>query len=143
MKHVLCLLMGCAAFAQVSYAQHIPESKVPASCVQAFHKLYPQVKNYFWEKEHQNFEANWKEKGYDHSVAFSATGAFAGSETDVPLSQIPQPIRDYAEKHHLNIKEASINEDAQHRKTYELDDAKGMAYIFDVQGKWIKTQKAD
>jgi len=111
--------------------------------VQAFQRYQYGVKNVYWEKEHQNFEANWKENGYDHSVAFSATGAFAGSETDVPLSQIPQPIRDYADKHHLNIKEASINEDAQHRKTYELDNAKGMAYIFDVQGKWIKTQKAD
>ncbi|SFV28796.1 hypothetical protein [Thermoflavifilum thermophilum] len=143
MKQSFLLLISLSLFVHTSFAQRIPESKVPASCVQAFHKLYPQVKNYFWEKEHQNFEANWKENGLDHSVAFSATGVFAGSEIDVPLSQIPPQIRDYAAKHHLDIKEASINEDAQHRKTYELDDAKGMAYIFDVQGKWIKTQKAD
>ncbi|MBX5439008.1 MAG: PepSY-like domain-containing protein [Thermoflavifilum sp.] len=143
MKHVCLWLAGCFFFMQAARAQRIPENQVPASCVQAFHKLYPQVKSYFWEKEHDHFEANWKENGYDHSAAFSAAGAFAGSETDVPLSQIPAQIRQYADNHHLKIQEASINEDAHHRINYELDDANGKAYIFDKQGQWIKTQKAD
>ncbi|MCL6524045.1 MAG: PepSY-like domain-containing protein [Thermoflavifilum sp.] len=138
------LFMALSAFiAFPAFAQRIPASKVPAAAVSAFHQRYANVSHEFWEKEGKNFEANWKENGFDHSAVFTPSGQFVSAETDIPVDQLPEAVRQYAMQHHLTIHEASINEDAQGKKTYEADVAHGKALIFDASGKYLKTVKGD
>jgi len=143
MKRIFLFMAGLGLLAQVSFAQRIPESEVPITCQQAFHKLYPQVKNFFWEKEGKNFEANWKENHFDHSAVFTPEGHFVSSETDIPISNLPEAARQYARAHHLTIREASVDTDAQGTKTYEADIAHGKALIFDATGQYLKTVAGD
>lgn len=126
-----------------AHAQKIAASKVPAASKAAFAKAYPHVKAAFWEKEHGNYEGNWKEGGYDHSAMFTPEGQFAGSETDINPARLPKAAQEYVAKNlHAKIREASLNKDAGGTVTYEAD-LKGKAYMFDTQGDFIKVGEGD
>lgn len=116
---------------------------VPQKAKEAFRKAYPQVIHPKWETEKGDFEGNWKQDGYDHSAMFSPSGKFVGSETDINPKDLPQMAKDYLAKNvPINIKEASLNKDAKGTTTFEAD-AKGKAYIFNENGKFLKIGEGD
>lgn len=134
----LLLLVSIAGFVIQANAQKVSSSQVPAASRTVLVKTYPQAKKVVWEKENGNFEGNWKTDGYDHAATFTASGDFAGSETDVDPARLPAAAREYMSKvTHTKIREASLNSDADGNKTYEAD-VKGKAYIFDMQGRFVK-----
>lgn len=136
-------MMVVTVFAFQVNAQNMPGSKVPKEAKMAFEKAHPAVKNVTWEFERGNFEANWRVAGFDHSELYTRKGVFAGSEIDINPSQLPVSVNEYMLKHYrIKAKEASVNEDANHVKTYEVD-AKGKAYIFDSKGKFLKVGEDD
>jgi hypothetical protein len=137
---LLALLSGIALEAG---AQKISPARVPAAAKTAFMKAYPAVRHPTWEREDGNFEGNWKAAGQDHSAVFTPEGQFAGSEQDIDPATLPQPVHRYIERHAgAKIKEASVNEDSTHVKTYEAD-VKGKGYIFDLKGHFIKVTDGD
>lgn len=139
----LLLLAAAAAFTFQANAQKISSASVPEASKKAFAKDHPAVKDISWEKENGNYEGNWKAGGFDHSAMYTSNGKFAGSETDISPTSLPLSIRDYMFKHyHTRVKEASLDEDANRVKTYEAD-ARGKAYIFDMQGKFLKVGEDD
>lgn len=106
-------------------------------------KMYPQVKNPKWEREGGNFEGNWKAHGMDHSADFTPQGAFAGSETDIPVAKLPAKVKAYVAHHyHARITEASVNKDAQGNLQYEAD-LKGKSVLFDSNGNFLKVGEGD
>ena len=127
-----------------SQAQKINSSQVPANAKNAFAKMYPNVKHAVWEKEDGNFEGNWKENGMDHSAAFTPSGQFAASETDVAPSALPLKVRQYISDHyHEKIHEASVNKNSRKEINYEADISKGRAVLFDKNGNFIKVGEGD
>lgn len=139
----LMLLAAAAALAFEANAQSISTSKVPEASKVAFKKAHPEVKHITWEKENGNFEGNWRTAGFDHSAMYTPDGKFAGSETDISPSQLPLKAREYMAKHyHVKVREASLNEDARHVKSYEAD-AHGKAYLFDQHGNFLKIGEDD
>lgn len=143
MKKVLLLAIAAGCFAFEASAQTITSSKVPSAAKAAFMKAHPMVKHISWETENGNFEGNWKAGGFDHSAMYTPEGKFAGSETDINPSKLPLGIREYMlKRYHTRVKEASLNEDANRVKTYEAD-ANGKAYIFDMQGHFLKVGEDD
>ncbi|WP_091400139.1 hypothetical protein [Arachidicoccus rhizosphaerae] len=116
---------------------------VPQKVKDAFVKAHPAALNAKWEKENGNFESNWKGNGQDHAELYAADGKFIQSEADIEVEKLPDGVKSYMrEQVHKKIKEASENKDAAGVWTYEAD-VKGVAYIFDHEGKFIKTAKAD
>ena len=139
----LLLLVAAAAFVYEANAQSISSSRVPEASKVAYIKDHPTVKHISWEKENGNFEGNWRAGGFDHSAMYTPDGKFAGSETDISSAKLPLKIREYMLKHyHVRVKEASLNEDANHVKSYEAD-AKGKAYLFDTKGNFLKVGEDD
>lgn len=139
----LLLLAAAAVFTFQANAQKIASSKVPEASKSAFTKDHPSVKQISWEKENGNFEGNWRADGFDHSAMYTREGKFAGSETDINPSQLPLKVREYVLRHyHVRVKGASLNEDAGHVKSYEAD-ANGKAYLFDMQGNFLKVGEDD
>lgn len=116
---------------------------VPQKAKEAFTKAYPQVKNPTWESEDGNYEGNWKQGGYDHSVLFSSAGKFKGSETDISPNDLPANAKAYLSKQlHAKAKEVSRNMDAKMITTYEAD-VKGKAYLFDAKGNFLRITEGD
>ncbi|MGH2645604.1 MAG: hypothetical protein ACRDE2_16760 [Chitinophagaceae bacterium] len=143
MKKVFLLAIAAGCFAFVANAQTIASARVPAASKAAFAKAHPNVKHIAWETENGNFEGNWKAGGLDHSAMYTPDGKFAGSETDINPAKLPLKVREYMVKHyHVRVKEASVNEDANHVKSYEAD-ANGKAYLFDMQGNFLKVGEDD
>jgi len=140
---MLFMLLGGILSGYTVHAQQISSSRVPPAAARAFHQRYPQIHHVVWEKEGKNFEANWKENHFDHSAVFTPDGHFVSSETDIPIGNLPEAARQYARTHHLTIREASVNADAQGTKTYEADIAHGKALIFDATGQYLKTVAGD
>lgn len=139
----LWLLAALAAFTFQANAQKISSASVPEASKKAFAKDHPAVKDISWEKENGNYEGNWKAGGFDHSAMYTPDGKFAGSETDINPANLPSAIREYMFKHyHTRVMGASLNEDANKVKTYEAD-ARGKAYIFDLQGNFLKVGEDD
>lgn len=145
MKKLLfvAVFAGIAGMGFQCSAQKVSSSKVPAAAKAAFAKTYPMVNHIKWETENGDFEGNWKVKGKDHSALFTPDGQFAGSETDINPSQLPQAARSYVAKYGKdNIKEASLNKDAHGETTYEAD-LKGETYIFDQAGNFVKKGESE
>lgn len=139
----LLLSVAAAAFVFEANAQSIASARVPEASKAAFIKDHPTVKHILWEKENGNFEGNWRAGGFDHSAMYTPDGKFAGSETDIDPSRLPLKVREYVMKHyHIRVKEASLNEDARHVKSYEAD-ANGKAYLFDMEGNFLKAGEDD
>lgn len=144
MKKIFVITIGMLLVFSVSRAQQIRASLVAKPAKLAFARMYPSVKTVVWEKEDGNFEGNWKENGMDHSAAFTPEGRFAASETDIPVSTLPQKVKIYVKGHYREqIREASINKDAKGKVNYEADISKGRAILFDEKGDFIKAGQGD
>jgi hypothetical protein len=135
-------------------AQKLKEAEVPASVKEAFAKQFPSVKDTDWEKEGQNYEAEFEMKSVkmeagksvkssvEKSAVFDASGQLLQVEEEIPVSQLPASVRDYVTKN-LNgkkIAEAAKITDAKGTVTYEAEVAK-QDYIFDSNGNFLAKEK--
>lgn len=64
-----------------------------------FNKNYPDAWDVEWEREGKywvvSFETGKRPDGIDHEVWYTLEGEWVMSKTDVPLSDVPQNIKDY------------------------------------------------
>ena len=139
MKKIIIILMLFAYFATT--AQKVSEKEVPASVVAKFNSLYPGIK-YKWEKEKGNYEANFEQNDVEISVLFDALGNLLQTETEIKIADLPDSVVQYVHKNYAGaqIKEAAKILDAKGATTYEAE-LKGLDLIFDINGKFIKSEK--
>lgn len=135
-KYLLTGLLGMLTLGGVTYAQ---SGGVPAAAKTTFAKLYPQAKGLKWDKEDGGYEASFTEKGKAMSLLFDTKGALKETETDIAVSELPAPVREYVAKQMpgKKIKEAAIIMDAAGMKKYEAEVG-GKDLMFDANGKPIK-----
>ena len=74
-------------------AQVVPARQVPPAVVTAFRKAYPAVQAVRWEREGGQYEAGFRQGSTDKSVLLSAAGTLLETETALPPSQLPAPVR--------------------------------------------------
>ena len=122
-------------------AQKIEGSKVPTPVKFSFSKKYPDITPK-WEKEKDNYEANFKQNGQAMSIIIDPNGNIIETETDIKLTELPSPVLVYIKEHY---KGKAIKEGAKIIKpdgtiTYEAE-VLGMDLIFDANGKFIKQAK--
>jgi hypothetical protein len=135
-------------------AQKLKEAQVPAAVKEAFAKQFPNVKDTDWEKEGQNYEAEFEVKrvnmesgksvkpNVEKSAVFDASGQLLQVEEEIPVSQLPAGVRDYVTKtlSGKKIAEAAKITDTKGTVTYEAEVAKE-DYIFDSNGNFLSKEK--
>lgn len=134
-------LVGCQ-----SDAQKINESDVPANVKNALANSFG-IKSAKWDKENENFEANFKEKGKETSVVFDATGVILETEVEINKSGLPTAVLEILKKDYADAKIEEVAKiDAKGIITYEVEVAIGedtFDLIFDTHGKLIKKEKKE
>ena len=136
MKHkILLLAIGFTTF--TAYAQKMKEADLPVPVKTAFSKQYPGIKSAKWEKEKENYEAEFDDNKVKTSVLFNATVSLLETEMELKTSELPKAVSEYVVKNLAgkNIKEASKITNAKGDVTYEtrIGDSN---YIFDRWGKF-------
>jgi hypothetical protein len=138
----LVFMTVSAMITSLSIAQKAQEKDVPDAVKTAFQKNFPQAKVEKWEKEGDNFEAEFELNKSEQSVLFDAQGNILETETEIELSQLSSIIIDYVKTNFKGqtIKEAAKITDAKGMVTYEAE-IKGKDLLFDSNGKFIKEIK--
>jgi len=139
MKNVV-LAAALVLAAGALQAQDLKSKDVPAVVKQALAKKYPETAKVGWEKEKENYEANWGGKsGEDNSVMFKPDGTFIEIVKAMPVSSLPKNIAPYVKEHYngAKIREAGKVTDAAGKTMYEAE-IKGGDLIFDENGNFIK-----
>ena len=116
---------------------------VPSVVKSALYKKYADAKHVTWEKEKGNYEANWGGKsGEDNSVQFTRVGDFIEIVNAIPVSQLPEPVIVYVNKHYkgAHISEAGKVTDAKGKTSYEAE-VNRKDLIFDEKGNFVQAEK--
>ena len=138
-KTILLLAIGFTTMA--AYAQNMKELEVPSTIKTAFLKQFPNAKSETWEKENENYEANFDNLGEETTTLYSATGSLLETETKIEASELPRTISDYVTKKLAGkkISGASKITDAKGVLTYEAE-VEEADYVFDDKGNFIKKE---
>jgi len=138
----LVLMTVAAMITSLTFAQKMQEKEVPAPVKTAFQKNFPQAKVEKWEKEGDNFEAEFELNKSEQSVLFDAQGIIIETEIEIEISQLPNGVLDYVKTNYKgqSVKEAAKITDTKGTVTYEAE-IKGRDLLFDSNGKFIKEIK--
>ena len=141
MRRVIAIIavvffFGCAD------AQKMKEGEVPETVVSAFHKGYPDVKEYTWYNENVNYEAEYEVGEMEAAVVFNPKGEVVETEIEIQVEKLPAAVAEYVSKNYsgARIKEASEITDSGGMKTFEAE-IKGKDLVFDVNGNFLKEEK--
>ena len=134
-RTVLLLAIGFTTF--TAYAQKMKEATLPASVKESFSKQYPGIKGAKWEKENENYEAEFINNKVETSVLYNAFGSLLETEIELKTSELPKEVSEYVTKNMAgkNVKEASKITNAKGDVTYKAQ-IEGSNYIFDRWGKF-------
>lgn len=114
---------------------------VPSAVKTAFEKYFPNTTVKKWDKEDDDYEANFTKDGKPMSVIFDANGVWKETETDIQVTELPASVSNYIKTNYkgAGIKEAAIIETAN-GKMFEAE-VKGEDLLFDMDGKFLKVQE--
>lgn len=143
MKKVATIL-GAVLITSFSCAQKSQEKDIPVALKTAFHTQFPSAKGVKWEKEGNNFEAEFDLNKTEQSTVFDAQGNLLETEIEIETSQLPEGVSSYVKINFLGqkIREAAKITDAKGTVIYEAE-IKGQDLIFDSAGNFIKSIKLD
>ena len=127
-------------------AQKMNEGDVPEVLKNALHQKF-KTKDVDWDKEGENYEASFEQKGKDVSVLFSADGSVLEVEREIKKKELPAAVlvaltRDF---NGFDLKEVAVIE-ANGQITYEAEVKKwkeSFDLIFDGQGNLKKKVALD
>ena len=141
MRITILALLFMTGFSSMTFAQEKKENlKVPTAVEKAFQKNHPTIKAK-WEKEADQYEAEFKQNGSKTSELYTPAGTLEETEVEIATSQLPASVSKYiAQKKLGNIKEAAKITKADGSVLYEAEVKSGDA-LFDAKGNFIKLQK--
>lgn len=120
----LCCVCGTACFSQKS---------VPKAVREAFSKKFPGVSDVDWGKEKNGeWEAEFEIGKVETTANFSADGTWLETETEIPVADLPAPVR--AALQGKKIKEAARIERADGSTVFEAEVGR-KDLLFDSAGK--------
>jgi Putative beta-lactamase-inhibitor-like, PepSY-like len=120
-------------------AQSTKKVAVPEIVQQAFKKLYPAAKDVEWEKDGDNYEAEYEMAKEEISVVFDSKGTLLETEKEIEVKSLPQAATNYVQSNlpGKKIKEASKITMANGTVFFEAE-VDGKDYIFDEQGNFVR-----
>lgn len=121
-------------------AQNISEKEVPNIVKSTFLISYPDQTNVKWEKEKENYEANFKTGKTARAMLLDSNGNILETEEEISVKKLPANALAYIQKTYKNkkIKEAARITNAQGVVTFEAQ-VSSIDLIFDKQGTYIKS----
>jgi hypothetical protein len=138
------LLSFAFATATSLYAQKINSKDVPDPVKTGLQKTYT-VKDVDWDKEGDNYEASFKQKGNEMSVVLDASGNTVETEVEISKKELPPPVLEVLKKDFAGYKiEEAAKITANNVVSYEAEVEKGeqsFELIFDPQGKILKKEE--
>ncbi len=139
MKKIL-IWMSVILFAVVAYS--FAGVTPPKVVTDAFKTKFPKATDVEWGMEGKTeYEAEFKLDGKDVSANFKVDGSWTETEASVEKADLPAGVMEYMKK---NVPDADIKEtakiDSPTGSVYEVE-VKGLAYLFDMSGKFIKSSK--
>lgn len=139
----LILMAGSLLVINTATAQHLKEAEVPANVKASFAKKYATSKVEVWEKEGEDYEAEFHLNKVESSAVFSADGTFKELEQEIKITALPKAVIDYCTKNYVGYKisETAKITDGTGKVMYEAEMKKGNEHfdvIFDNKGNFIK-----
>lgn len=116
------------------------KTEVPRPVQNAFNKQYPGVKP-DWDKEGDNYEAEFKIRGAEVSVLFDARGGLLKTEEEMSVNSFPLAAKEYIAMNNVGkVKQATkvIMADGTIEYEAELEDGD---LIFASNGKFLRKDK--
>jgi len=131
----LCFVLSAAK------AQKLKEADVPAAVKESFKKQFPAAKVEEWEKEGENYEAEFDLNKTETCAVFDASGKWLETEVEIKITELPKAVSEYLTKTvpGKKIKEASKITDASGKITYEAE-AGDDDYLFDDKGNFLRKE---
>ncbi|CAN5276079.1 hypothetical protein BH09BAC5_BH09BAC5_25660 [soil metagenome] len=125
-------------------AQKMNAADVPSAVTTNFASKFPGAEKVKWEKEGENFEAEFELNEVETSAVYTSAGALQETEVEVAKSSLPASAMEYMSKNvaGAKIKEVSKITDASGKVTWEVE-ANKKDYIFDESGAFVKTVEGD
>ncbi len=142
MKSTIATIALCLGFT-IANAQDLKEAEVPEKVKAGFASKYPNSKVEEWEKEGDEYEAEFHLNKVEYSAVFTADGTFKELEQEIKTSELPKTVTDYCTKTFVGYKlsEAAKIMDANENVMFEAEMSKGKEHfdaIFDSQGSFLK-----
>jgi len=133
------ILLAVFAFVLEANAQKVNEADVPEAVKTKFVAMFPGVKTDGWEKENGKYEAEFKQNKIETSVLFESNGTYVQTDVEIPVSELPKGVNDYATKNLAGkkINEATKITSADGTLTYEAEIG-NIDYLFDAGGNFLK-----
>lgn len=137
LKLMLPLLIA-GSLVLTACSQHLSDSKIPVAVKNSFANDYPGT-SATWNKEDPDYEASFKMERKQMSVLYDLNGNKKESETEIQISDLPAPVRDYISQHYNGekIKEAAVITKANGEINYEAE-VKGKDLLFRRDGSFIQ-----
>jgi len=138
-KTMILLAIGFTAI--TANAQKLKETDVPPIIKSSFAKLHPAAKVEKWEKEKNNYEAEFHDGKTEMSVLIGPNGQLMETEKEISATELPKAANDYVAKNLAGkkVSEASQITDAKGNVSYEAE-VDNVDYIFDANGTFIRKE---
>lgn len=126
----------------IATAQHVKEAEVPTKVKESFAKKYPTSKVEFWEKEGEDYEAEFDLNKIESSAVFTANGTFKELEQEIKITELPKSATGYCSKNYVDhkIAEAAKITLANGTIKFEVELKKGKEHfdvLFDENGIFL------
>ena len=137
---VAIAIVAVAAFAQEKH-QSGSKTQPPTAVQSSFEKDHPKATRVNWNREDQNFEANFIENKNVMSAVYNSSGELQETEIEISKGNLPANVLTYIQQHYKgNIKEAAKITKRNGDINYEAE-VNDKDVIFDKDGHFIKEQK--
>ena len=152
MKIRMALISILTLASTAAWATEISLDEVPQVVKQAFLKAHLDAEDIQVEKEDDEYgeplyEFEYRENGKEHEALYHTDGSFFGYEREIPVSHLPQSIREQIAKQFPNgrIDEAEVVvNDKNTPLAYEVevkDNGEEWEVYFNADGSFINKRK--
>lgn len=141
MKKLIFLMIGLVTVS-ITKAQKVSEKEVPAVVKSVLQRNYPDTNDLKWEKEAENYEAEFEVAENGYSVLIDPSGNIIETEVEISIDTLPADAKSYVAKNYpgKEIKETVKITAVKGTVTYEAE-VNGLDFIFDNSGKFLKAVK--
>ena len=99
MKKIMMILAVVVAFAAVQACEKYEDGRPSKAIINEFERMYPDAWDIEWEYEvsywEVHFETGPRPNGIEHTACFDMSANWINTQTELPLTAVPQKIKDY------------------------------------------------
>lgn len=130
------LLLG-----KIAIAQELKYSEVPEAVKASFIDIYPEIKKVDWEKDGDNYEADFIYNNIVTSLVFDMTGKVVLRKEEIPVNTLPENIKEYSSQ---NLNSDKLNKAVMLTNEFGVIifkvEINGTDYLFGVEGNFISRE---